>query len=165
MPIVTDSVRQADEDNPNGYFEVELTKNLKDGKKEWIYDAQGGVIKMISYLLEYLPEDLTYYIVFMERDLVEILASQRKMLERRNEKSEISDDEMETRFKEHLQAVKPWLARKSNMHVLYVKYSDLVSTPDAICNSIARFLNVSLNLSAMQSVPNQSLYRNRSKKE
>ena len=87
---------------------------------------------MISYLLEFLPDDLSYDIVFMEREIGEILASQRKMLQRRNETSALSDAEMETQFREHLRAVKYWAARKPNMRILFVKYSQMVEAPDPL---------------------------------
>ena len=161
MTIVTDAAREADEDNPNGYFEIELSKALKDGNRKWIYDAGGKVVKVISYLLEYLPDDLTYDVIFMEREVKEILASQQKMLKRRNETSAISDEEMEAQFRDHLKAVKYWMARKSNMNVLYVSYNQMVNAPETLCPSIAEFLKLPLNVEAMRAVPNQSLYRNR----
>ena len=162
LSAVVDSLRQADEDNPNGYFEIEASKALKDGDKKWLYDAQGKVVKVISYLLEFLPDDLSYDIIFMEREIGEILASQQKMLQRRNEKSTHSDAEMEAQFREHLRAVKYWAARKTNMRILFVKYSEMVKDPESLCKSIADFLEIPLDLQAMQSVPSQSLYRNRS---
>lgn len=162
LSAMVDSLRQADEDNPNGYFEIESSKSLKDGEKKWIYDAQGKVVKVISYLLEFLPDDLSYDIIFMERDIAEILASQQKMLLRRNETSTLSDAEMEAQFREHLRAVKYWVARKPNMRILFVKYSQMVEAPETLCTSIADFLGISLNVEAMKSVPTQSLYRNRS---
>lgn len=161
IPTVVDSLRQADEDNPNGYFEIEQVKSLKDGEKKWLYEARGKAVKVISYLLEFLPEDISYDIIFMEREIGEILASQRKMLQRRNETSALTDAEMEAQFREHLRAVKYWSARKSNMRMLYVKYSEMVKAPENLCSSIADFLEIPLDLKAMQSVPNQSLYRNR----
>jgi len=162
LSIVTDEQRQADEDNPNGYFEVELSKKLKDGNVKWIYKAQGKVIKVISYLLEFLPDDLTYDIIFMEREINEILASQKKMLQHRNETSAINDVEMETQFRAHLKAVKYWVARKPNMRVCYVDYGAMVNTPESICPAIVDFLEIPLAIPAMCAVPNQSLYRNRS---
>ncbi|MBK9210704.1 MAG: sulfotransferase [Anaerolineales bacterium] len=162
LSAVVDSLRQADEDNPNGYFEIEASKALKDGDKRWLYDAQGKVVKVISYLLEFLPDDLSYDIIFMEREIGEILASQQKMLQRRNEKSTHSDAEMEAQFREHLRAVKYWAARKTNMRILFVKYSEMVKDPESLCKSIVDFLEIPLDLQAMQSVPSQSLYRNRS---
>jgi hypothetical protein len=162
LSTVVDSLRQADEDNPNGYFEIEASKTLKDGEKKWLYDAQGKVVKVISYLLEFLPDDLAYDVIFMEREISEVLASQRKMLQRRNETSALSDAEMETQFREHLRAVKYWAARKPNMRILFVKYSQMVEAPETLCKSIVDFLEIPLDLKAMQLVPNQSLYRNRS---
>ncbi len=162
IPAVTDSQREADEDNPNGYFEIVRSKELKNGDRQWIYGAQGRVVKVISYLLEFLPDDLSYDIVFMEREISEVLASQRKMLQRRNEASALTDAEMESQFREHLKAVKYWAARKSNMRILYVKYDQMVDAPEALCKSIAEFLELPLDLKAMRAVPDQSLYRNRS---
>jgi LPS sulfotransferase NodH len=162
LPILTDSLRTADDDNPNGYFEVELSKALKEGEKKWIYNANGKAVKVISHLLEFLPEDITYDIIFMERNITEILASQKKMLQRRNEKLSITDTEMSAQFQEHLRAVKYWLARKQGIRVLYVNYNEMMKTPEKLCRSVIGFLDLPLDLEAMQAVANQSLYRNRS---
>jgi predicted ATPase len=161
LPIVTDALREADEDNPNGYFEIEQSKALKDGEKQWLKDANGKVVKVISYLLEFLPENIQYDVIFMEREIHEVLTSQKKMLERRNETNTISDEEMEKQYRDHLKAVKYWVARQPNMRVLYVKYNEMVNAPTELCPSIAEFLEKDLNVQAMQAVPNQSLYRNR----
>ncbi len=162
IEIVTDKQREADEDNPNGYFEVEVSKTLKDGNTSWVYDAQGRAVKVISYLLEYLPDDLEYDIIFMEREIQEILASQKKMLARRNEVSNISDEDMAAQFREHVKAVKYWVARKPNMRVLYVKYNEMINNPSELCVAVMEFLERRMAISAMQDVPTQSLYRNRS---
>jgi predicted ATPase len=161
MPIVQDGEREADEDNPNGYFEIELSKKLKDGNINWIYEAQGKAVKVISYLLEFLPSDLTYDIIFMEREIHEVLASQKKMLQRRNEASVISDEEMESQFRSHLKAVKYWAARQPNMRVQYIHYTQTVTEPADVANQVAEFLNKPLDTNAMQSVPSENLYRNR----
>lgn len=159
---VMDALRQADEDNPNGYFEIQASKSLKEGQTAWIYDAPGKVVKVISYLLEFLPPDLTYDIIFMEREISEVLASQHKMLQRRGEVSKLTDVEMEAQFREHLRALKYWLARQPNMRILYVKYSEMVKAPGTLSRSVVDFLELPLNLEAMASVPSQALYRNRS---
>ena len=78
MSAIVDSLRQADEDNPNGYFEIESSKSLKDGDKKWLYEAQGKVVKVISYLLEFLPDDLSYDVIFMEREISEVLPLKEK---------------------------------------------------------------------------------------
>ena len=162
VPIVMDGQREADEDNPNGYFEIELSKKLKDGEIRWVYEAQGKAVKVISYLLEYLPGDLTYDIIFMEREIHEVLASQKKMLARRGEGSSISDEEMEAQFRDHLKAVKYWSARQPNMRLLFLKYNEVIATPDVIAKQIAEFIGQPLDIAAMSNVPSASLYRNRS---
>lgn len=161
LPVVTDSLRRADEDNPNGYYEIEKSKALKEGDTQWVYEAQGRVVKVISYLLEYLPEDLTYDVIFMERRIPEVLASQKKMLDHRNERATVTDEEMARQFQEHVKAVKYWIARRPNMRVLFVDYNQMVKDPASLCASLGEFLELPLNVQAMQAVPDQALYRNR----
>src|SRR5688500_14658920 len=74
LPILTDEIRRADDDNPNGYFELEVVRKLKEGNVEWLQEANGKVVKVISALLEHLPQQYPYRIIFMERDLKEVLA-------------------------------------------------------------------------------------------
>lgn len=161
LEVVTDSIRAADEDNPNGYLEFEPVKKLMEGQSAWVQDAGGKLVKVISALLEHLPPAYDYRIIFMERQIKEILASQQKMLQRRNEAPTATDAELETRFDEHLRAIKYWLARQPNMAVLYVDYNRLVADPDAYCRPVAEFLGVPLDLDRMRAVPNERLYRNR----
>jgi hypothetical protein len=161
LPAVTDSIRGADEDNPNGYFEFEPVKKLADGENEWLAHANGKILKVVSGLLEHLPPDHNYRVLFMEREIKEILASQQKMLRRRSKESHTTDAEMEAQFREHLAATKFWLARQPNMTVLYVDYNHLMASPDDYCQAIADFLGVPLDLSRMRGVPNERLYRNR----
>jgi LPS sulfotransferase NodH len=161
LEVLTDSIRTADEDNPNGYFELEVVKQLVEGQKEWLANADHKLVKVISALLEHLPPEHHYKVLFMERQIPEILASQRKMLARRNEASQVSDAEMETQFREHLKAIKYWLARQPNMDIMYVDYNKMMADPDAYCPKIAEFLGVPLDVDKMRSVPNEKLYRNR----
>jgi hypothetical protein len=161
LEVVTDAIRAADEDNPNGYFEFEPVKQLTGGQVDWLESAAGKLIKVISALLEYLPASHEYKVVFMEREIKEILASQQKMLERRNEASKATDEELTAQFGEHLKAIKYWLARQPNMSVLYVDYNRLMADPAAYCGPVADFLGIPLDLDRMRGVPNEGLYRNR----
>ena len=161
LPIITDELRQADTDNPNGYYETETVKQLSAGNVGWLSNAGGKVVKVISALLEHLPAQYQYKIIFMEREIQEILASQRKMLRRRNEESKMDDAGMEAQFQKHIAAVKPWLARQPNMDVLYISYNALVSDPEPLCGRVVEFIRAPLNVSRMLAVPNAELYRNR----
>jgi hypothetical protein len=161
LEVVTDAIRAADEDNPNGYFEFEPIKQLTAGQTAWLETAGGKLIKVISALLEHLPTNHEYKVVFMERAIQEILASQQKMLQRRNEASGAPDQELAVQFSEHLKAIKYWLARQPHMSVLYVDYNRLMADPDAFCRPVADFLGIPLDVERMRSVPNERLYRNR----
>ena len=161
LPVLTDEIRRADDDNPNGYFELEVVRQLKEGNFDWLQEANGKVVKVISALLEHLPPQYSYKIIFMEREPSEVLASQKKMLDHRGETAVISDEEMEQQFHKHLAAVKPWLVRQPNMEVLYVNYNALISKPEIFCARIEEFLGSPLNQKRMLSVPTEKLYRNR----
>ncbi|MGC1377529.1 MAG: sulfotransferase [Anaerolineales bacterium] len=161
VPILTDQIRNADEDNPNGYYEFEPVKQLVDRQDKWLADGNGKAVKIISALLEYLPPEYHYKVIFMERAIKEILASQQKMLARRNENSGIEDAAMQAQFEQHLAAVKYWLARQPNIDVLYVEYNAMIVNPDAYCEQIAEFAGLPLDVGKMRSVPNGRLYRNR----
>jgi hypothetical protein len=162
VPVMTDALRRADVDNPNGYYELEAVKQLHDGNTAWLAGASGKAVKVISSLLEYLPADYSYKIIFMEREIPEILASQHKMLARRQETSALDDARMAEQFRKHLSLIKPWLARQSNMEVLYISYNSLVLNPEPDCRRVIDFIACEPgHLERMLSVPNGELYRNR----
>lgn len=161
LEMVSDALRAADEDNPNGYFEFEPVKQLSKGQTEWVVQAGGKVTKVISNLLEYLPREYQYKVIFMERDLSEVLASQHKMLKNRQETTSVTDAEMRAQFEQHLSAIKYWLARQPNMEIMYVSYNAMLVEPESLVRRVAEFIDIPLDIEKMLSVPNQTLYRNR----
>lgn len=161
LSIVTDELRSADEDNPNGYFELEAVKQMSAGNVAWVADAGGKVVKVISALLEHLPSEFSYKIIFMEREIKEILASQQKMLKHRNKSSQVDDAEIEAQFRKHLSAIKAWLVRQPNIEVLYVSYNDMIREAAPFSKKITEFLGVPLDVGRMASIPSGDLYRNR----
>lgn len=161
LEAISDALRAADDDNPNGYFEFEPVKQLGEGHATWLAETGGKVIKVISSLLEYLPRGYRYKILFMERDLSEILASQEKMLANRQETSNVTDAQMRAQFERHLAAIKYWLARQPNMEVMYIGYNAMLADPESLVKRIVEFIGLPLDAEKMLSVPNQALYRNR----
>jgi hypothetical protein len=161
IPVITDELRRADSDNPNGYFELETVRQISDGKVAWLENAGGKVVKVISALLEHLPSNYSYKIIFLEREVQEILASQHKMLANRNEEPTANDAEIEAQIQKHLSAMRPWLVRQPNMEVLYVNYNTLMTKPEPLCEQITEFLDLPLNQARMLAVPDRHLYRNR----
>jgi hypothetical protein len=159
---LTDNIRTADEDNPKGYFELERVKKLETDK-EWLPEARGKAVKLISALLKNLPDDYTYNVVFMQRRMPEILASQRQMLIRRGEPADsVPDDKMAAMFEKHLAQVENWLSSRPNIRTIYVSYNETLTDPAKQIARISDFLGGGLNVEAMAAVVDQTLHRQRS---
>ncbi|MCB9139770.1 MAG: sulfotransferase family protein [Caldilineaceae bacterium] len=162
LPVFIDGIRTADSDNPKGYYELERVKQLDKGDTAWVADARGKVVKVISALLTYLPPEHEYYILFMRRDLNEILASQKKMLHNRGEEKGADDEEIAALFQQHLTATMDWLADRPNMHLLEVDYNALLQDPEPWLDQVATFVPAALDANAMRAITEPDLYRNRS---
>jgi hypothetical protein len=159
---IVDNIRAADEDNPKGYFEDERVKELAEtDDKTWLRAARGKVIKVVSSLLQYLPRDNSYKVVFMRRNLIEVLASQAKMLERRGEENTASDEDMLRMYESHLEKVKFQLRFRDWFEVLYLDFSDVVADPEKAAMQINDFLGGTLDVEKMATQVDPNLYRNR----
>jgi len=161
VPVLTDRLRTADEDNPEGYYEYERVKQIEEDQG-WLTQAKGHAVKMVSALLEHLPPDYRYKVVFMRRDMGEILASQRKMLERLGEsRGEVGDATMARLFQQHLAKVTEWLDTQPNVRALYVSYNDVLADPVGQAERLSHFFDGQLDVAAMVKVVDPELYRNR----
>ena len=162
LPVLTDALRSADDDNPKGYYEYERVKQLDKGDRTWLATAQGKVVKVISALLVNLPPTHEYRVVFMQRKLAEVLASQRKMLAHRGEQMGATDDAaLAALFEKHLQATKAWLQTQPNIKMLVVDYNQMVIEPTPYLQAINHFLDDRLDLAQMARAIDPTLYRNR----
>ena len=161
LPPLTDGIREADADNPGGYYEFEKVKQLEQDAT-WLEAAAGKAVKVISQLLDQLPLHKSYKIVFALRKMDEILASQRAMLARHGRPYDrVSDAEMADAFNRHLSTVQQWLAEHQQMKVLYVDYAAVLRNPLATSHEIKTFLELPLDVQQMASVVDESLYRQR----
>jgi hypothetical protein len=163
LELFVDNIRVADEDNPKGYFEYEPVKDLdKAEDRGWLKDARGKVIKIISFLLPHLVDDCYFRIIFMRRDLHEIMASQNKMLERRGELVDADGGEgMIEVWRRHLIKVEFQLGEAENLDVLEVDYKATLDDPRAQARRVSRFLGGGHDVDAMAAVVDERLYRNR----
>lgn len=159
---LTDGLREADENNPRGYYELERVKDLERAAEwDWLRDARGRAVKIIAYLTRFLPETLNYKVVFMHRKLDEILASQTAMLERLGQSSETSDTRMRALYIDHVARAKSHLAYRFCFDVLHVKYNEVLEDGIAHAEQVDRFLGGGLDVGAMAAVVHPDLYRNR----
>lgn len=161
LPCITDELREADISNPKGYFEFEKVKGLRTDNS-WLPEAKGKAIKIISHLLPYLPPELDYKIVFMERNLDEVLASQRKMLENQGlSGGDPSDKRLSQIFAKQLYQVKKMLDDRQ-ISTLFVDYRDVLEDPAEISAKLQAFLGKNLDQQAMKDVVDNNLYHQRS---
>ena len=162
IPVWLDGVRQADEQNPKGYYELERVKELdKRIDKTWVREGRGRAVKVISSLLEHLPASNNYQVVFMHRDLQEVLVSQTKMLADRGEAQGAADETLHKHYEKHLRRVKHFLAHEPWFSSIDVHYHDVVKDAHKVADHVNRFLGGKLHLSRMHEVVDGQLYRNR----
>jgi hypothetical protein len=122
-------------------------------------------VKIISQLLFELPANYNYKIIFMERDLDEVIQSQHKMLVRDGKAKE---DALNIRvlnvFKQNLERVHRWVPAQSNMEIIFVSHRNLVNSPKEELQKVNDFLGKTLNIDDMVAVVDKSLHREKSNK-
>lgn len=161
LPALCDQVRAADEDNPLGYFEYEPVKELRV-RADWLPQAEGKCVKVVSHFLEYLPDSHRYAVIFIERDIDEVLMSQARMLTRRGFGPSAPDPALRATFNRHLDQVHRQLADSARFRHLRLSYREVVANPGAAAQAVERFLTLGLDVEAMAAVVDASLHRNRS---
>jgi hypothetical protein len=163
VEVVTDNIRAADTDNPRGYFEFEQVKKIKEDVS-WLPATRGKAFKMVSQLLFDLPRSERYLVIFMERDIDEMIRSQEKMLERLNRPAAPAA-EIKRSFALHLDRLRDWLGRQRHIQVLFVRFNDLVENPPVEVERIAAFLGGRADAARMAAAVDPALYRNRAMRE
>ncbi len=162
LELVQDGVRSADEDNPKGYYEDQRVMKLHDmTDKSWLKATRGKGVKIVSNLLRSLPADNNYRVLFIRRDIQEILASQAKMLERRGEDSATDDQHMAELFAADVWRAQYLLERQPQFEWIEVNYREVLADPGRHARRIQTFLGLDLAVDKMAEVVDPSLYRNR----
>lgn len=163
LPIVTDGAREADEDNPKGYYELERIKDLaNEADGTWLRHARGKAVKIISYLLRELPPTYNYDVIFMRRKIEEVIASQNKMLSRRGESpGDAGDDKMARLFEADLWRAGYLLKHAPQFRSIDIEYKRVLEEPREQAARIAAFLGRPLSVDSMVDVVDATLYRNR----
>ncbi|MEO1259064.1 MAG: alkaline phosphatase family protein [Bacteroidota bacterium] len=163
LEIFTDKERKPDENNPKGYYEHNAVKSLATNK-QWLPEAEGKVVKAVANLLPHLPPRFKYKVVFIERDLHEVLASQRKMLNRlgKRTKDDVYPVGLMQAFELQVKKAKAWASRQANVEVLYVNHADIIENPFLVAMQIHEFYNHQLLPELMAQVPDTKLHREKS---
>lgn len=160
IPVLVDNIRVADDDNPRGYYEYEPVKQTKRDPS-WVQSADGKAVKLVYRLLYDLPADTSYRVIFMRRNLDEVLASQRKMLAREGRGDDVNDAEMAALFRSELARFENWVKSQPNFSIIDVDYNQLLADAKPVVQRTSEFLDGRVDAAAMCAVVDPTLYRNR----
>ena len=165
LEILTDEVRTPDSSNPKGYFELEAVKELDKGQPpRWLPDARGKAVKIVSSLLRWLPESYDYQVIFMHRDLDEVILSQNTMLAERGHPPDVTqDDRVRQLYQTHLEETLRLLGSRRCFSTLAVDYGGTLVRPQDTALRVERFLRRGLDLDRMAGAADPDLHRNRSR--
>jgi hypothetical protein len=164
IDVLSDQLREADEDNPAGYFEFEPVKNLFASSK-WLFQAVGKAVKIVAPLLVALPKELPCRVIFSERDLDEVLDSQERMLLRRGRPftSPERRQMLKTEYERTLVRVKALLACREHTQLVVIEHRATICDALATAEKISSFLGGGLDIIRMAGAIDPGLHRNRSK--
>jgi len=164
VPIMTDSERVADIDNPKGYFEYERIKDIeKETDKSYIRQGRGEALKVISFLIKDLPDDNDYRVIFMRRDLGEVIASQNKMIDRLGTTdASAAEEAMKEAYRNDIVRTRLLCKARPNFELIEVHYRATIEDAPGTASTVNAFLGGQLDEAAMRAAVDGSLYRNRS---
>jgi hypothetical protein len=163
LEIATDGVRTADDSNPKGYFELEAVKELDKGAPPgWLPGARGKAVKVVSSLVRWLPESYDYHVIFMQRDLDEVIASQDRMLAQRGVPQDAGEhDRLRQLYAAHLDETLRLLHRRPCFSTIVVEYAETLAHPERVARRLDRFLGARLDIARAAAAADPELYRNR----
>lgn len=161
IPPVVDHERAPNDDNPLGYYEFEPVKALKEDSA-WVDGVRGQAVKVIYKLVYDLPAAVPYRVVFMQRELDEVLSSQETMMRRDGlDPDAIGRDVLLQLFQSEVFAFRRWAEAQTNIRIYYADYGRAIAEPEASVAQLADFLGLPLDQKAMAEVVDPNLYRNR----
>jgi predicted AlkP superfamily phosphohydrolase/phosphomutase/tetratricopeptide (TPR) repeat protein len=155
----TDGKREADQDNPRGYFEhAQATRLYQDAS--WIATVRGKALKIVAHLLPFLPHDQEYRVIVMRRNLKEVIASQR-VLSRRLSRggSKVTDDQLMRASAGQFARVHAWLSQSTSAQLITVEYSEVLDSPAAVAARLEHFLGQPFNVAAAAAAVDVGLRR------
>jgi hypothetical protein len=155
-PLV-DGKREADISNPKGYFEYEPVMSINKDNT-WLHLAQNKVVKIVGPLLNHLDPKYRYKVIFMTRDLHEIIKSQRVMS---GKDADVLPIKLYNSYINFLEKVGEWKEDEPGVEIIYVDYKDVLENPDESIDKINKFIGKKLDTKAMKSCIDKSLHRNK----
>lgn len=155
IPVHTDGQREKDINNPEGYFELDAVKGIVLDNS-FLKDSIGKAVKIVAPLPIYIDKKYNYRVIFMRRDMDEILKSQEKML-KKDQQSE--REKYRTIYEFHLKKTYKFFLDNS-IPFIDINYNNLMSNSKEELSKLFDFLSIEMP-SDLTSVLNPKLYRNR----
>jgi hypothetical protein len=156
IPILQDGKRESDISNPKGYYELEAVKGIVQDNS-FLDGATGQAVKIVAPLPLHMNTSNKYRVIFMRRDLEEILQSQEKML---NKDQTSEREKYRTIYEFHLKKTYRFF-KEHNIPFMDVSYNELMNTPEEVLKTVVDFINVDANPAELAQVVSPDLYRNR----
>jgi tetratricopeptide (TPR) repeat protein len=151
VPALADDHRPADASNERGYLEFEGAKKLATDAS-WVAGAKGQAVKLVAQLVPGLPREHVYRFIMIHRSMAEVIASQKKMLQRLGKPgAAISDEALQRAFHQQVTQVRTLLMhlrKQGTLDVLDLKYHDVLRDPRAATAQLATFLGAPFDIEA-----------------
>jgi len=156
VPLLVDDQRPPDDNNPHGYFEFTPVARTKS-EADWVPTARGRAVKVVSYLVPYLPLGEDYRFIFMRRTMDEVLTSQDRML---GKVGPAPDDRFAEVFARQDLLAQAWIEAQC-APAIAVPFAQVHADPAKVAGEVAAFLGGGFDVAAMAAAVNPALYRNR----
>lgn len=157
IELFYDDNKKKDEFNPNGYFESSLSK-LLSFDKTWLKQANGKAIRISCDLIEFLPENFNYKVIYITRDFNEVLKSTMKT-ERRFSDAYLNSFPvlLAESFSKYNSILQKALESRLDLDLLELNFNNLIENPEIQVEKICEFLGKG-KISEIKSVINSDLY-------
>ena len=160
MAVLTDGARGADDNNPRGYFEFARALRLGVGDTGWRAEAEGRAVKITWPVLAALPANWPVRVVWLDRTVEEIVASQQKMLARAGRPAEDAV-QIQRAFAAMREQAKRWMAARHDTAVIVIEHAALLGSPATEAGRLAAWAGGNLDVAAMTAAVDPALWRER----
>ena len=157
--VHTDGVRKPDANNPNGYFEAEEAKNLTRNKA-WLKNCVNKAVKIVLPHFFALPKKYKYKVIFMRRDIDDILISQEMMKNRNNPSYDITYNfGLRSKFESEIKKIRAWKADFYDSEILFIDYEQAIANPEVVAEKVNIFLGSKYDVIEMTKSIDKNLNR------
>ncbi len=157
MNLLTDHNRKSDESNPKGYYEYEPVMAIHKNN-DWLHLARNKSVKVVAPLLKFLDPKYRYKVVFMNRDITEVMKSQQKMI---GKDPDVLSIRLFESCRNQLKFTESWKEKEPGVELIYVNYKDALNNTDEVIKKVVSFIGIALNKKEMAKCVDKTLYRNR----